>query len=63
MLRDGVEVKYRGGTIRGDRVWLVDFEQPARNDWLVVNQFAVCGRVSYCVAATALASAWSAISV
>ena len=43
MLRDGVEVEYRtdDGTIRGDRVWLVDFEEPARNDWLVVNQFAV----------------------
>jgi type I restriction enzyme R subunit len=43
MLRDGVEVEYRSadGTIRGDRVWLVDFDQPARNDWLVVNQFAV----------------------
>jgi len=43
MLRDGVEVEYRtdDGTIRGDRVRLVDFEEPARNDWLVVNQFAV----------------------
>ena len=29
------------GTIRGDRVRLVDFDQPAANDWLVVNQFAV----------------------
>ncbi|MCE5268432.1 MAG: type I restriction endonuclease subunit R [Planctomycetaceae bacterium] len=43
MLRDGVEVEYRSddGTIRGDRVRLVVFDQPARNDWLVVNQFAV----------------------
>ena len=43
MLRDGVEVEYRSddGTIRGDRARLVDFDRPARNDWLVVNQFAV----------------------
>jgi type I restriction enzyme R subunit len=43
MLRDGVEVEYRtaDGTIRGDRVRLVDFDRPASNDWLVVNQFAV----------------------
>ena len=43
MLRDGVEVEYRtaDGTIRGDRVRLVDFDRPANNDWLVVNQFAV----------------------
>ncbi len=43
MLRDGVEVEYRSddGTISGDRVWLLDFDQPASNDWLVVNQFAV----------------------
>jgi type I restriction enzyme R subunit len=43
MLRDGVEVEYRSddGTIRGDRVWLVDFNNPKENDWLVVNQFVV----------------------
>ncbi|MEZ6070532.1 MAG: type I restriction endonuclease subunit R [Pirellulales bacterium] len=43
MLRDGVEVEYRrdDGTIAGDRVWLVDFDVPERNDWLAVNQFTV----------------------
>lgn len=43
MLRDGVEVEYRAndGTIRGDRVRLVDFDHTTQNDWLVVNQFAV----------------------
>ena len=43
MLRDGVEVEYRrkDGSIAGDRVQLIDFDDPANNDWLVVNQFTV----------------------
>ena len=43
MLRDGVEVEYRrpDGSIAGDRVMLLDFDWPERNDWLVVNQFTV----------------------
>jgi type I restriction enzyme R subunit len=43
MLRDGVEVEYRrdDGSIAGDRVRLIDFDQPNNNDWLVVNQFTV----------------------
>ena len=43
MLRDGVEVEYRrgDGSIAGDRVRLVNYDQPDENDWLVVNQFAV----------------------
>jgi type I restriction enzyme R subunit len=42
-LRDGVEVEYRraDGSIAGDRVRLVDFENPGANDWLAVNQFTV----------------------
>lgn len=41
-LVDGVEVEYRqDDRIVGDRVWLVDFENPANNDWLAVNQFTV----------------------
>ena len=38
-----MEVEYarKDGSIAGDRVWLVDFEDPARNDWLAVNQFTV----------------------
>lgn len=45
MLVDGVEVEYRqaDGTIRGDRVRLIDFDTPENNDWLVVNQFTVVG--------------------
>ncbi len=43
MLVDGVEVEVAGrdGRIRGERIQLVDFEEPDRNDWLVVNQFTV----------------------
>ncbi len=43
MLRDGVEVEYRrkDGSIAGDRVQLIDFDDPANNDWLAVNQFTV----------------------
>lgn len=39
LLRDGVEVEYRrpDGSIAWDRVRLVDFTNPAANDWLVVN--------------------------
>jgi len=42
MLVDGVEVEYRADDgVRGDTVWLVDFDDPGQNDWLVVNQFTV----------------------
>ncbi|MGI8836530.1 MAG: type I restriction endonuclease subunit R [Pyrinomonadaceae bacterium] len=43
MLIDGVEVEYRrsDGSIAGDRVRLVDFDNPGANDWLAVNQFTV----------------------
>ena len=43
MLRDGVEVEYRrdDGEIAGDRVRLVDYDNPENNDWLVVHQFTV----------------------
>ncbi len=43
LLTDGVAVEYRraDGSIKGDRVHLLDFTDPAANDWLVVNQVAV----------------------
>ena len=43
MIVEGVPVEYYAvdGTIRGDRVRLVDFDLPAANDWLVTNQFTV----------------------
>ena len=42
-LANGVDVEYRrpDGRIKGDKCWLVDFDDPARNDWLVVNQMTV----------------------
>ncbi|HLL47775.1 MAG TPA: HsdR family type I site-specific deoxyribonuclease, partial [Longimicrobiaceae bacterium] len=42
MLTRGVAVEVRTAAgIRGELAWLVDFEEPANNDWLVVNQFTV----------------------
>jgi type I restriction enzyme R subunit len=42
LLTDGVEVEYQHqGQTRGDKVWLVDFEDPASNAFLAVNQFTV----------------------
>ena len=46
LLTDGIDVEYRApeGEARGDKAWLVDFDQPANNDLLVVNQYTVkCG--------------------
>jgi len=43
MLRDAVPVEYRreDGSIAGDHVRLIDFDNPGANDWLAVNQFTV----------------------
>ena len=43
MAVDGVEVEYRDddGTVRGAQVRVFDFDEPANNDWLAVNQFTV----------------------
>ena len=43
MLVDGVTVEYRttDGAIRGAQARIVDFDNPAGNDWLAVNQFTV----------------------
>lgn len=41
-LTEGVPVQYRkDGNMRGDRVQLVNFNQPEQNDFLVVNQFTI----------------------
>ena len=41
-LTRGVEVQVRkDGRVRGDQAWLIDFENPDNNDWLVLNQFTV----------------------
>jgi type I restriction enzyme R subunit len=40
---NGVDLETRGrdGRVVGDKAWLVDFNNPDRNDWLVVNQLSV----------------------
>ncbi len=43
LLVDGVGVEYRtaDGAGRGAQVQVIDFDNPANNDWLAVNQFTV----------------------
>lgn len=43
MFTDDVAVEFKGkdGKIRGDRARLFDLADPAKNDWLAVNQFTV----------------------
>ncbi|QYS91085.1 type I restriction endonuclease subunit R [Flavobacterium covae] len=41
-LTEGVDVEYRKtDRIAGDKVWLIDYENPCKNEFLVVNQFTV----------------------
>lgn len=43
MLVDGINVEFRrkDGSIGGAQARLIDFDDPAQNDWLAVNQFSV----------------------
>ncbi|MCO6387803.1 type I restriction endonuclease subunit R [Aliihoeflea sp. 40Bstr573] len=43
LLTEGVDVEFAtgDGEIKGDKVWLIDFDNPDNNDWLVTNQFTV----------------------
>jgi type I restriction enzyme R subunit len=42
MLTEGIRVSYRKeGVERGDLVWLIDFDHPENNEFLVINQFTV----------------------
>ena len=43
MLVNGAEIEYRDARdrVRGGQVRVIDFENPANNDWLAVNQFTV----------------------
>jgi type I restriction enzyme R subunit len=44
LLVSGVPVQYQlDGETRGDFVHLVDWREPARNEWLAVNQFSITG--------------------
>ena len=46
LLVDGVTVEYRDaeGAIRGAQARVIDYDEPANNDWLAVNQFTVVER-------------------
>jgi type I restriction enzyme R subunit len=43
LLVDGIDGDFKrpDGSIAGDKVWPIDFEQIDRNDWLVLNQYTV----------------------
>ncbi len=43
MLTEGIDVKFSigDGKAKTDKVWLVDFSNPANNDFLAINQFTV----------------------
>ncbi|NCB03284.1 MAG: type I restriction endonuclease subunit R, partial [Spirochaetia bacterium] len=42
MLTEGIKVTYqKDGHERGDLIWLIDFDHPENNEFLVVNQFTV----------------------
>ncbi|RUZ81277.1 type I restriction endonuclease subunit R [Mesorhizobium sp. M7A.F.Ca.US.006.01.1.1] len=43
LLTEGVDVEFLAayGEIKGDKVWLIDFDSADNNDWLVTNQFTV----------------------
>lgn len=42
MLTEGIKVTFqKQGRSRGDLVWIVDFDRPENNDFLVANQFTV----------------------
>lgn len=42
MLTEGINVNYqKDGNTRGDLVWLIDFDQPENNDFVVLNQFTI----------------------
>ena len=41
-LTDGVDVEYRkGDRIVGDKVWLLDYQNPGNNEFIVINQFTI----------------------
>ncbi len=42
MLTEGIKVTYqKDGNSRGDLVWLIDFNKPENNDFIVLNQYTV----------------------
>jgi type I restriction enzyme, R subunit len=44
LLVEGVPVEHRvDGAVRTSLAWLIDWDDPENNDWLVVNQFTIVG--------------------
>ena len=44
LLTSGIQVQYqKDGETRGDRLSMVDWTSPEKNDWLAVNQFSITG--------------------
>ena len=42
MLTEGINVTYqKNGETRGDLVWLIDFNDPENNDFIVLNQYTI----------------------
>lgn len=43
LITEGVDVEFGigDGEVKGDKLWLIDFENPETNDFLVTNQFTV----------------------
>src|SRR3989339_1433109 len=42
MLTEGIDVEvYEAGEAKGSKIWLVDFEHPTNNEFIVCNQFTV----------------------
>lgn len=43
LITEGVDVEFSigNGEVKGDKVWLIGFDNPENNDWLVTNQFTV----------------------
>jgi type I restriction enzyme R subunit len=43
LLTEGVPVEHRGadGAVRTIRIWLIDYDEPANNDWVAINQFTI----------------------
>lgn len=45
MLVDGIEAEFLAKDgIRGNKMWLIDFEKPQNNEFVVSNQFSVGGQ-------------------
>lgn len=41
-LTEGIDVEYRiGDRIAGDKVWLINYEEPDKNEFLVINQLTI----------------------